>query len=205
MRKALALLVVLVPFLAPAAAPGQTAPTDTVSAEPPARALALASPAEGAPAAVTESRVADAAESATLPSLPRLGGWVGVAKWLSLGAAAGFGALGFSLHDDANDSFQELTRRCESDPDNCRRRTAGGAYADPTLEALFQDVLDTDRQARASLIAGQVSFAASVAFFIIDFSRGGEPGDIPFDPESEPSRLQLSVLPGELALKYYIE
>lgn len=136
--------------------------------------------------------------------LPKYGPWVGVTKWLTLGTAVGFGALGFSLHADANDAFAELERSCQADADNCRRRTPSGAYSDPRLESLYQDVVDKDAQARLSLIGAQLSFGVSVLLFIVDFQRDEGPGDIPYDPNDEQSRLQLSVIPGELTLRYYL-
>lgn len=137
--------------------------------------------------------------------LPRLGPWIGYAKWGSLGTAAGLATLGFLLKENANSKFDRLVRRCEVNPQLCRERNPDGSYAHPELEDLFQDVRRRDRQAQLSLIAGQVSFGLSLALFIFDWQQGGEPGNIPYEPEpEEDSRLELRALPGELSLRYYI-
>lgn len=141
--------------------------------------------------------------AAFLP-LPGYGGWVGVAKWVSLAAATGLGALGFVLHADASDTFDELTRRCNSNPDTCRARNPDGSYADPALEALFQDAVDRDNQARVSLIAGEISFGLSVLLFIVDFQKDPGPNNVPYDPDEDAAKLRLDLQPDELLLRYYI-
>lgn len=145
------------------------------------------------------------AASATSLPLPKYGGWVGVTKWVSLAAATGFGALGFALHNRADDSFDELETFCTADPDNCRRINPDGSYADSRLESLFQDAVDRDNQARLSLVAAEVSFGLSVLLFIVDFQKHRTPENIPYEPEEQEGRLRLSIRPGELAFKYYFE
>lgn len=154
----------------------------------------------------------------TQPAMPdslgpqpiHFGSWVRPAKWVSLGTAAGLAALGFVLKEQADDRFERLRSLCNQDPVNCRDRDSDGSYSDPQLESLFQEVLDRDAQARLSLIASNVSFAASVAFFIIDFQRDDGPGNIPYDPPSpddgdpEDRGLELSLGPNALTLRYFI-
>ncbi len=135
--------------------------------------------------------------------LPRYGKWVSVTKWFTLAAAIGLGTTAALVHEKAEDRFAELERACTADPDNCRALTPDGAYADPQLEDLFQYVVSRDRMARWSLIGAEVSFGASVLLFIVDFQKKGGPGDIPYDPDSEKSRLRLSAVPGEVVLRYY--
>ncbi len=135
--------------------------------------------------------------------LPKHGGWVTVTKWATLAAAAGLGVLGFSLHNDADALFDQLEEACQADPDTCQQRNPDGSYTDPTLERLYQDTRTKDQQARISLIASQLFFGTSVLLFIVDFQKGGDPSDIPYDPESERSAFRLTAQPGELALRYY--
>jgi hypothetical protein len=146
---------------------------------------------------------ADADAAAALP-LPSYGRWVGITKWVTLGAAVGLGTLGFTLSNKADDSFTRLEFLCDADPDNCRERNADGSYADPRLESLYQDVVRKDQQARLSLIGAQVSFGASVLLFIVDFQKGKGPGDVPYEPEPEKSALELSAVPGEITVRYYL-
>lgn len=135
--------------------------------------------------------------------LPKYGPWVGTAKWITLGSAAGLGALGFKLHRDADNLFRQLEARCADDPDNCRERTERGAYADPALEDLFQRVENKDALARVALISSQVSFGASVVLFIVDFGKGRGPDDVPYDPPESKGPLSFRLQPGELSLIYH--
>jgi len=150
----------------------------------------------------TPSRSGPAAP-AVLP-LPKYGGWVGVTKWLTLATATGLGTLGFLLHNEASDKFDQLEARCSANPDLCREVNPDGSYADPQLEALYQDVVDRDNQARVSLIAAEVSFGLSVLLFIVDFQKDPGPRDIPYRPPEDEKRLQLGVTPGEMVVRYYI-
>ena len=144
----------------------------------------------------------DSTAAAPLP-LPKYGGWVGVTKWVTLATAVGLGAAGALLHRDANDIFIQLDELCRSDPDTCRDRNPDGSYADPVLEEMYQAVLKKDGQARTAFLAAQVSFGASVLFFIVDFQKDDGPGNIPYDPDSEKNALRLTAKPGELAIRYY--
>lgn len=198
MKYALAITLALCLTAEPASAQLASRPTTAD-----AGAADLFTPADSAlTAALASSASASESNGGFLP-LPRYGKWVTVTKWLTLAAAAGLGTMAAIVHEDAEDSFAELERACLADPDNCRNVTADGAYADPQLESLFQDVVTKDRTARWSLIGAEVSFGASVLLFIVDFQKKSGPGDIPYDPDSEKSRLRLSAVPGELALRYY--
>jgi len=146
--------------------------------------------------------LADAA--AGFPPLPKYGGWVSVVKWLTLGTSVALGALGFRYHNQADDAFAELEQACKDDPDNCRARNPDGSYRDPRFESLYQNVLDKDDQARLSLLGAHISFGASVVLFIADFQKGNRPSDIPYEPEARQSALRLSVAPGELVVRCYI-
>ena len=151
-----------------------------------------------------------AAVDSNAPQPITFGGWVRPVKWISLGTAAGLAVLGFVLKEQADDRFERLQFLCAQDPDDCRDRNPDGSYRNPELESLFQEVLGRDDQARLSLIAANVSFAASVALFIIDFQRDDGPDDIPYEPPpnrpTENGRgLELSLYPGTLTLKYFID
>ncbi len=199
MKYALAITLALALTLTAGPANAQLAGRPTTAD---AGAATLFAPADSAlTAALTSSATSDAS-GGFLP-LPRYGKWVTVTKWLTLAAAVGLGTTAAIVHEDAEDSFAELERACLADPDNCRNVTADGAYADPQLESLFQDVVTKDRTARWSLIGAEVSFGASVLLFIVDFQKKSGPGDIPYDPDSEKSRLRLSAVPGEVSLRYY--
>lgn len=165
-------------------------------------AVRFAPPDSALATALASASLAHEAAPSFLP-LPKYGKWVSVTKWFTLAAAVGLGTMAAIVHDQAEDAFAELEQRCLADPDNCRDLTVNGAYADPQLESLFQDVVSKDRAARWSLIGAEVSFGASVLLFIVDFQKSGGPGDIPYDPDSEKSQLRLTALPGELALRYY--
>lgn len=134
------------------------------------------------------------------------GSWVTPTKWVTLGSSVALAVLGFTWSEQADDAFQELIQLCNLDPDNCRDRNPDGSYTDPVLEELFATATSKDDQAQAALIASTALFAGSVALFIIDFQGGRSPGDIPYHPEEEEERaLRLSVTPGEISLRLFID
>lgn len=188
-------------IFAATAAPLQAQEPSSLAAAPSTRSLAALGAARILPADLDAPATSPA--SSTLP-LPKYGGWVGVTKWATLVAATGLGTLGFLLHKDASDTFDRLERACSADPDTCRELNPDGSYADPQLERLYQDVVDRDNQARVSLIAAEVSFGLSVLLFIADFQKERGPSDIPYDPDEGDRKLELSVRPGELGVKYYL-
>jgi len=152
---------------------------------------------------LTKSSAPTDADAAALP-LPKYGGWVGVAKWSSLAAAIGFGTAGVLLSREADKSFARLVVLCEDDAERCRSLDPDGSYGDRILEELYQDVVTKDKQARAAFIVAEVSFVASVLLFVVDFQRGGEPENEPYDPdEGQRSALRFTAVPGELMLRYY--
>ncbi len=186
------LVVVLALTASPGASAQETQPS-YASLLPSTRSLAELSAAD---AVATTS-----ANTAGLTS----GGWITPAKWVGLGTSVGFGILGFTIHARAQDDFEKLQRKCLADPANCREINPDGSYTDPQLEALYQSILDKDNAARASLIVAQLGFAVTAALFIIDFQRGGGPADIPYDPEEPTNQFRLTVIPGEVILRYYFQ
>jgi hypothetical protein len=153
-------------------------------------------------AATADAATADAAP-AGLP-LPKYGRWVGITKWFTLAAAAGLGALGVSLHNDANALFDRLNRLCEADADNCRSRNPDGSYTDPVLETMYQNVISKDRQARSAFIGTQVAFGATVLLFIVDFQKKKGPANEPYDPDAGKGAFRLSAAPGQVTVRWYV-
>jgi hypothetical protein len=194
---------ILIPFLLVAAvavrpAPAQTgAATGTLAtslspAYHPTLDLALVDP------------TASTGSAASLP-LPKYGNWVGVTKWLTLATAVGLGTAGVLLHKDANEMHLRLEVLCNASPDNCRDREPDGSYVDPVLEGMYESILKKDRQARAMFIGSEVTFFTSVLLFIVDFQKRDGPGNVPYDPDSEKADLQFTAVPGEIALRYYLQ
>lgn len=105
-----------------------------------------------------------------------------IAKWGTGVAAAGFAVYGVLSNRRADEQFEDLEQTCADDPARCIDRLPNGAYADAELEAQYQDVRSLDRQARASLIAGQVGIATSVVLFILDLRNSDDPDNIPYEP-----------------------
>jgi hypothetical protein len=137
--------------------------------------------------------------------LPKYGNWVGVTKWLTLATAVGLGTAGVLLHKDANEMHLRLEVLCNASPDNCRDREPDGSYVDPVLEGMYESILKKDRQARAMFIGSEVTFFTSVLLFIVDFQKRDGPGNVPYDPDSEKADLQFTAVPGEIALRYYLQ
>lgn len=113
---------------------------------------------------------------------------IAVAKWSTLIGAAGAAAYGFIRNDQADDLYRDLELACNADRAVCGLRTSDGAYADPQLEAMYQDVLDRDRTSQRALIASQVGVAIGVVLFLLDLRSDDRPEDIPY----EPRRIELA-------------
>ncbi|MGH7545847.1 MAG: hypothetical protein ACREKI_06660 [Gemmatimonadota bacterium] len=146
-----------------------------------------------------ESRATEAAPPASVPDvIDGVRGWAGLAKWVSLAGTIGIAGLGFSAHESAEDRFAALEALCASDVDRCRV-TDEGTYVDAEAEALFQDVLDKDREARIYLVGSQIGLVATVTLFILDLKNGGGPENIPYEPET----IRLHVTPDEVRLAWY--
>ncbi len=114
---------------------------------------------------------------------------LGISKWAALAAAGGAAAYGFRVNARADREFAELEGICSRDVQRCLDRNPDGSFADPELEALFQEVVRLDDQARTALILGQVGIAVSLVLFILDLDDRGAP-DIPYVPP------RLTVAPG---------
>ena len=121
-------------------------------------------------------------------------GWtfLGTAKWAGLAIAGGTAVYGFSLNSQADELYDRLDATCVEEPDRCDARNPDGSFRDEELEALYQDTLAKDRQARTVLIISQVAVASAVVFFIMDLSNR-PPENIPYDP---PVTLGLGAMEG---------
>lgn len=154
----------------------------------PATALAPVAPAaaqERAPARFA-AEVGEAPPVQSRPAFRTLR----VAKWSTAALTAAVAGFGLAAYTRADDRYHELERACVEDPDACAQRLPNGAYADARLEALYQEVVRLDSQARLALIGSQVGLAASVIFFILDLRHDTTPPNIPYQPRA------LRVTPG---------
>ena len=103
-------------------------------------------------------------------------------RWGKWGAAllfAGFTAYGALEHEQANEDYSQLRQFC-LDIGPC---TIGpdGRYIDPNAEALYQEVVQGDRTARASFIGGQIALAGAAALFVVELSRSKGTENIPYN------------------------
>ena len=119
-----------------------------------------------------------------------------VAKWTTALASAGAAAYGFMENREADREYESIERVCEAAPPSCTTTVEGGSYADPALEARYQNVLRRDDRAQFALLAGQIGLAASALLFILDLPKSTTPDDIPYDPRP----LRLDVRAGQLEL-----
>ena len=146
-----------------------------------------------------ESRATETAQPASVPDVvDGVRRWAGLAKWVSLAGTIGIAGLGFSAHEHADDRFAALEALCASDVARCHV-TDEGTYVDAEAEALFQDVLDKDREARVYLVGSQIALVATVTLFILDLRNGGGPENIPYEPET----IRLHVTPNEVRLAWH--
>ncbi|HSE45626.1 MAG TPA: hypothetical protein VLA89_09910 [Gemmatimonadales bacterium] len=109
--------------------------------------------------------------------------YVKYGKFLLLGLSAGMSIKAATIHDKADESYDDLQKLCFSDPPRCTRGP-DGAYEDPVAEDLYQTTLHYDDQARAWLYGGEVTLLGSAALFVWELTRPkNPPKNIPFEPE----------------------
>ncbi|HEX7091416.1 MAG TPA: hypothetical protein VF192_14855 [Longimicrobiales bacterium] len=146
-----------------------------------ASASPLAAPLAAQGGAPARFSSAARGEATALPEQPsfRL---LRVAKWSTAALTAAAAGFGLAAHSRADELYRELEKACVADPRACSERLPNGAYADPRLEALYQDVLRHDSRARLMLIGSQIGVAATVLFFVLDLHEDSTPPNIPFDP-----------------------
>jgi hypothetical protein len=203
-RLATVIVLVTLAVTAAGAAPlaGQTAATDLAQATPadPAQAAAPTvvrttptGPVRTGPTVAPTDPVQVAPTDLMVRAVnPLAGEWqepprsdwrlLRVAKWTTATASAGLAVWGVVNNRRADQRFEALEQECLLDPARCEDRLPNGSYADPALEAQYQDVRDMDRNARTALIAGQVGLATSVVLFILDLRNNSGPSNIPYEP-----------------------
>lgn len=104
-------------------------------------------------------------------------------KWALLAGAIGMNYLADRAHDRADNVFDVIEAECATDQQRCALG-AGGGYADPNLEDLYQRSLRYDRRARLWLIGGESALVGSAAMFIWELAGPkNRPDNIPFEPE----------------------
>jgi len=117
-------------------------------------------------------------------------------KWPTLAAAVGFTAAAIVRKDAANRRYDQLQALCLEDSDSCRAGPSG-AYVSPDAEALYQETVRLDHQARRWMIGGQSFLFVSGGMFLIDLVAGkSKPKNIPFTP------LEAYAAPGVLGLRW---
>jgi len=104
-------------------------------------------------------------------------------KWALAAGAVAMNLLAAQAHGRADDNFQALEDRCLADHTLCDL-DASGTYADVQSEALYQESLRYDRQARWWLFGGETALAGAAAMFVWELTRHTpKPDNIPFEPE----------------------
>lgn len=132
-------------------------------------------------AALTLAAAPVAAQQAT--GSPPLVKW---GKWALLAGSVGMNLLAHDAHEEANDLFAQIEERCALDAALCFTWQDTGEYLNPETEALYQETLRYDRQARGWLVGGQAALLGAAALFIWEFTRPETlPENIPFEPEVE--------------------
>lgn len=138
--------------------------------------------------ALVQAQANPAPQGSSSEQVPFLVRW---GKWGAALLFAGLTAYGAYQHEQANADYVLLRQYC-LDVGPC---TIGpdGRYTDPGPEALYQQVVQGDRTARASFIAGQVALAGTAALFVMELSRQKGTENIPYSG--------LTVAPSPYGLK----
>ena len=104
-------------------------------------------------------------------------------KWVLAAGALGMNYLAARAHDRAENNFDALEQRCFADRTLCNL-DIHGRYSDDASEALYQESLRYDRQARRWLFGGETALVGSAALFVWELTRHTpKPDNIPFEPE----------------------
>jgi hypothetical protein len=137
-----------------------------------------------------------AQEASPPPGLPW---WVTTskwAKWPTLAAAVGLTAAAITRKADADDVYDRLQAFCLEASGQCNS-APDGTYLNPEAEALYQETLRLDLQARRWMIGGQGFLFLSGGMFLIDLVAGSsKPKNIPFTP------LEAWAVPGRAGLRW---
>jgi len=132
-------------------------------------------------------------------SVSHWGRWAGLALSTALIVGAGVNAA------TANEALDEMRNLCE--PDTFTDQTLadceiiagpeGPIYADPAVEALFQDYATHKQRAQNFLLGGQITLVFTGGMFLVDLLYDeDEPRNIPYTPlevYSTPTELGLSL------------
>jgi hypothetical protein len=101
---------------------------------------------------------------------------------MAAGAVA-MNLLAAQAHDRADQNFQALEDRCLADHTLCDLDPSG-TYSNAQSEALYQESLRYDKQARWWLFGGETALAGAAAMFVWELTRNTpKPDNIPFAPE----------------------
>jgi hypothetical protein len=105
-----------------------------------------------------------------------------VAKWSTLAASIAAASYGFVQQRSADSRYTELERRCQEDLQRCGERLPSGAFADASMESMYQEVVRRDRNARLSLVSSQFAVVGTVVFFLLDLRGDDAPPNQPYEP-----------------------
>jgi hypothetical protein len=140
--------------------------------------LALGLPL-GRPAAAQETQPGTASAGPSTSWIVTASKW---GRWIALAGAAGLTTMAIVRNDDADRVYGGLQTLCQAGGDTCRLNSAG-TYLNPAAEALYQETLRLDGQARRWMIAGQIALVAAGGMFLIDLVSGSsKPKNIPLAP-----------------------
>jgi hypothetical protein len=104
-------------------------------------------------------------------------------KWLLAAGAVGMNYLAAKAHDRAQSNFDALEDRCFESRNLCLLGD-DGRYLNGGSEALYQESLRYDRQARRWLFGGETALVGAAAMFVWELTRHSpRPDNIPFQPE----------------------
>lgn len=118
------------------------------------------------------------------------------AKWPALAAAVGLTAAAITRKADADATYDALQAFCLEASGNCASGP-DGAYVNPAAEALYQETLRLDLQARRWMFGGQGFLFLSAGMFLVDLVAGSDkPPNIPFTP------LEAWAVPGQAGLRW---
>lgn len=136
--------------------------------------------------AMLATAVAPPAAIGQQPSVPDTRAWYAEvshwAKWPALAGAIGLTAAAIVKKGDADEVYDGLQSLCRANSATCVQNPSG-SYTDPSAEALYQETLRLDAQARRWMIGGQVALALSGGMFLIDLVTGRQkPKNIPYTP-----------------------
>jgi hypothetical protein len=107
-------------------------------------------------------------------------------KFAALGLAFGSIWQASLHHQDADDAYHALERRCSLDPAACDQ-APNGDYTDPISEDLYDTAVSEDNAARNWLFATEASLIGAAVLFVWELTRPKGPAvnNIPFEPVVE--------------------